>query len=252
MFISILDNYGTKPNSFGAAAGRMGVSVRGRGKLAGAPSRWPTAGADAGGLQGAPGWQPAAAGLLAQQGREPDGVGGTAAGSVPSRAARREPALDRHRWLPGAAAIQTVYPRVLHQRCWVHKMRNLLERARQRDDEEMKSGAQASTAPRRRRQAEQPFAPSAAVGSTIMARWCGNWSAICRNCCRSSAFPGICGASCAPPTSSSAVFLEVGRRTRPMVCFVNVKSVERILYSIFQRFNLEWKNRTLGIFTQAA
>ena len=36
-----------------------------------------------------------------------------------------------------------------------------------------------------------------------------------------------------------------GRRTRPMVCFVNVKSVDRIIYSIFQRFNLEWKNRTL-------
>jgi len=32
---------------------------------------------------------------------------------------------------------------------------------------------------------------------------------------------------------------------RPMVCFVNVKSVDRIIHSIFQRFNLEWKNRTL-------
>ncbi len=37
-------------------------------------------------------------------------------------------------------------------------------------------------------------------------------------------------------------FVEVRRRTRPMVCFVNVASVDRIIYSIFQRFNLEWKN----------
>jgi hypothetical protein len=37
-----------------------------------------------------------------------------------------------------------------------------------------------------------------------------------------------------------------------MVCFVNVQSVDRIIYSIFQRFNLEWKNRTLKLFTQAA
>jgi transposase-like protein len=36
-------------------------------------------------------------------------------------------------------------------------------------------------------------------------------------------------------------FVEVRRRTRPMVCFVNVQSVDRIIYSIFQRFNLEWK-----------
>ena len=35
-----------------------------------------------------------------------------------------------------------------------------------------------------------------------------------------------------------------------MVCFVNVESVDRIIYSIFQRFNLEWKTRTLSVFTQ--
>jgi transposase-like protein len=46
-------------------------------------------------------------------------------------------------------------------------------------------------------------------------------------------------------------FVEVRRRTRPMVCFVNVHSVDRIIYS-FQRFNLEWKTRTLKLFTQAA
>jgi len=28
-----------------------------------------------------------------------------------------------------------------------------------------------------------------------------------------------------------------------MVCFVNVESVDRIIFSIFQRLNLEWKNR---------
>jgi transposase-like protein len=44
-------------------------------------------------------------------------------------------------------------------------------------------------------------------------------------------------------------FVEVRRRTRPMVCFVNVASVDRIIYSIFQRFNLEWKTRTLKLFT---
>ena len=48
------------------------------------------------------------------------------------------------------------------------------------------------------------------------------------------------------------LFVEVRRRTRPMVCLVNVKSVDRIIYSIFPRFNLEWKNRTLQVFTQAA
>jgi transposase-like protein len=47
-------------------------------------------------------------------------------------------------------------------------------------------------------------------------------------------------------------FVEVRRRTRPMVCFANVQSVDRIICSIFQRFNLEWKTRILRVFTQAA
>ncbi len=49
-----------------------------------------------------------------------------------------------------------------------------------------------------------------------------------------------------------ALFVEVRRRTRPMVCFVNVENVDRIIYSIFRRFSLEWKTRTLKLFTQAA
>jgi hypothetical protein len=40
-----------------------------------------------------------------------------------------------------AAAIRTVYPRMRHQRCWVHKMRNILEKARKRDYDEVKAGA---------------------------------------------------------------------------------------------------------------
>ena len=47
-------------------------------------------------------------------------------------------------------------------------------------------------------------------------------------------------------------FVEVRRRTRPMVCFVNVESVDRIIFSIFNRFNEDWQNRILRVFTQAA
>jgi len=47
-------------------------------------------------------------------------------------------------------------------------------------------------------------------------------------------------------------FVEVRRRTGPMVYFVNVTSADRLIYSIFQRFNLEWKTCTLRFFTQAA
>ena len=43
--------------------------------------------------------------------------------------------------------------------------------------------------------------------------------------------------------------MEVRRRTRPMVLFTNMQSVERILYAIFYRFN----EHGCGLyFTQAA
>ena len=43
----------------------------------------------------------------------------------------------------GLAAIQTVYPHAQHQRCWVHKMRNILEKVRKRDYPGLKAAAQA-------------------------------------------------------------------------------------------------------------
>jgi hypothetical protein len=38
-----------------------------------------------------------------------------------------------------------------------------------------------------------------------------------------------------------------------MVCFVNVQSIERIIFSIFNRFNLEWRQPPFAnLFTQVA
>jgi len=37
-----------------------------------------------------------------------------------------------------------------------------------------------------------------------------------------------------------------------MVVFTNVASVARIIYAIFSRFNEDWKNHTLELFTHAA
>src|SRR6516165_4714521 len=107
---------------------------------------------------------------------------------------------------PGlAAAIETVYPRALHQRCWVHKMRNILEKVRRRDHDAVKADAQGSIGPKAVARPKPPFAPFAAAGDRCMARWCDNWSAICQSCYRSLASHGTCGESCAPPTSSSVV-----------------------------------------------
>lgn len=151
-----------------------------------------------------------------------------------------------------AAAIQTVYPRVLHQRCWVHKMRNILEHVRKRDYDEVKQGAQAIYRAENRRQAEAAF-------RRFRQRWQREYGPMVRRLERDLpellsffSFPRHLWKKLRTTNVIERCFVEVRRRTRPMVCFVNVKSVDRIIYSIFQRFTLEWKTRTLKLFTQAA
>jgi transposase-like protein len=154
---------------------------------------------------------------------------------------------------PGlAAAIPTVYPRVRHQRCWVHKMRNILEKVRKSDYDEVKTGAQAIYLAEGRAQAEAAF-------RRFRARWHREYGAMVRRLERDLpellsffAFPRHLWKKLRTTNVIERCFVEVRRRTRPMVCFVNVESVDRIIYSIFQRFNLEWKTRTLSVFTQAA
>ena len=151
-----------------------------------------------------------------------------------------------------AAAIQTVYPRVLHQRCWVHKMRNILEHVRKRDYDEVKRAAQAIYRADNRRQAEAAF-------RVFRQRWQREYGPMVRRLERDLpellsffSFPRHLWKKLRTTNVIERCFVEVRRRTRPMVCFVNVKSVDRIIYSIFQRFTLEWKTRTLNLFTQAA
>lgn len=154
---------------------------------------------------------------------------------------------------PGlAAAIQTVFPRSRHQRCWVHKMRNILEKVRKRDYEQVKRGAQAIYRAQSRRQAEAAF-------RSFRRAWQPQYPNMLRQLERDLpellsffALPRHLWRKLRTTNIIERCFVEVRRRTRPMVCFVNVESVDRIIYSIFQRFNLEWKTRTLKLFTQAA
>jgi putative transposase len=151
-----------------------------------------------------------------------------------------------------AAALQTVYPRVPHQRCWVHKMRNLVTAVRRRDQAAVAADARAIYQAASRQEA-------VAQARALAQRWQAPYPTLVRRLLQD--LPELLAFfSCPRPlwrklrttNSIERCFVEVRRRTRPMVCFVNVKSVDRIIYSIFNRFNLEWSQRALPAFTQAA
>lgn len=156
---------------------------------------------------------------------------------------------------PGlAAALETVYPRVPHQRCWVHKMRNLLEKVRKRDYDAVKADAQAIYRADSEYRARQAF-------ERLRVHWQGLYPGMVKRLEKDLPelltffrFPRPLWRKLRTTNVIERCFVEVRRRTRPMVCFVNVESVDRIIYAIFNGLNekVSWKNRTLQLFTQAA
>ncbi len=154
---------------------------------------------------------------------------------------------------PGlAAALETVYPRVLHQRCWAHKMRNILAHVKKKDYDAVERSAQAIYLSANRYQAQQAF-------RRFRARWQATYSGRVKRL--EKYLPALLNFFSCPREQRRSLrttniiercFVEVRRRTRPMVTFVNIQSVDRIIYTIFNYFNQKWKNHTLTIFTQAA
>jgi len=154
---------------------------------------------------------------------------------------------------PGlAAALQTVYPHVVHQRCWVHKMRNILEKVRKRDYAQVKQEAQAIYLAENLREARQAF-------RIFQSHWQVSYSPMLRQLEKDLPellsffrFPRHLWRKLRTTNVIERCFVEVRRRARPMVCFVNEESVHRIILSSFRRFNEDWRNRILRFFTQAA
>lgn len=151
-----------------------------------------------------------------------------------------------------AAAIQTVYPRAKHQRCWVHKMRNILQKVKKTDYQDVKRSAQAIY------QADGIKEARLLVKEFRM-RWVKQYPAMVKQLEKDlpellsfMSFPKNQWIKLRTTNVIERCFVEVRRRTRPMVCFVNVGSVDRIIYSIFHKFNLQWETHALRAFTQAA
>ena len=154
---------------------------------------------------------------------------------------------------PGLArALETVYPRVRHQRCWVHKMRNILDKVKRRDEKLVKRDAQKIYLAGNLAAARRAF-------ERLRFRWRSRYPAMVNKLERDLPellhffeLPRHLRRKLRTTNVIERCFVEVRRRTRPMVVFCNVESVDRIIYAIFSRFNTDWKTRTLNLFTQAA
>lgn len=136
------------------------------------------------------------------------------------------------------AALQTVYPGIPVQRCWVHRIRNFQVKCRKGDWQEMKKGLH------RIMNAKNEKAARSAAGRFVE-RWQKEYPDIV-NGLRDTleellVFFMFSDDNWRKMTrSTNAIerrFVEVRRRTRPMGVLANRTSMDRILYAIFKNEN---------------
>jgi transposase-like protein len=148
------------------------------------------------------------------------------------------------------AALEVVYPFTPHQRCWFHKMQNVVNKVRKRNRKAVVSGAQRIYEAHSRRTAIAAFWRWAE-------RWRGDEPKAVQ--CIESDLEALLAHFQEPPALRATlrtinpierVFREVRRRTRPMTVMNNNESLERIAYSVFHRLNTQWEKNPLWTSTQ--
>jgi putative transposase len=143
-------------------------------------------------------------------------------------------------------ALELIYPDVPRQACWVHVLRNVAQRLRVRDREaclhlarriyHARSRPAAERALQQWREAWRRPAPKAVA--TLLR----DWEALL-------AFYTVPAADWRRVRTTNAIeraFREIRRRTRPMTCFTNLASCDRIIYAVVHAFNLKQAGRPLS------
>ncbi len=150
---------------------------------------------------------------------------------------------DGHRGLH--AALDLVYPHVPRQACWVHVLRNVAQHLRVRDRERCLHLARRIYQARDRAAAERALQQWVRawrrVAPKAVACMLRDWEALL-------AFfqtPGRDWRRVRTTNAIERVFREIRRRTRPMTCFTNTASCERIVFAITRATNKRWEGRLL-------
>lgn len=149
-------------------------------------------------------------------------------------------------------ALETVYPYVDVQRCWAHKLRNVAAKLPRKHQDACLAGAKAIYLSKTEREAVGKFKT-----------WAQEWRVAAPNAvacidqdleellnflkCPSSHWRKI-----RTTNAIERAFREVRRRTRPMSCFQNKESVDRIIYGVINHLNQSWREKPLDQFTHKA
>ena len=167
-------------------------------------------------------------------------------------------------------ALEVVYPRIPRQHCWAHKMRNVLDKVKRADQEQVKKDLRQISHAKNRQAASKAYwafckkyrqSYAEAVKSLeseiddllsfyqvkLSPEEGQGLDALGRHKAQMSLWLKI-----RTTNLIERAFREVKRRTRPMGVFGNTNSMERILYAVFYHLNSKGQEVPSLLFTQNA
>lgn len=147
-------------------------------------------------------------------------------------------------------ALQIVYPKVLTQRCWAHKTRNVLDKVKKADQQAVKKALNRISHALTHRKATEAY-------WRFALRWREDYPRAVA-CLEKDLDQLLCFFQIKRPELWSRLrttnliersFREVRRRTRPMKVMANTQSLQRIVFAVFHHLNQNWSENTPKKFT---
>jgi putative transposase len=143
------------------------------------------------------------------------------------------------------AAIQMVYPQAKHQRCWVHKMRNVVGRLKVRQREACVSQLRTVYQSKNITEARERYRAWAEAWRKEAPEAVASIEKDLEELLNFLSEPIELAKKLRTTNVIERSFREVRRRTNPMSSFNNRESCERIIYAIFTHQNDRWKDRPI-------
>lgn len=147
-------------------------------------------------------------------------------------------------------AVDLVYPFVKRQRCWAHKMRNVANYLKKKHRDQCIKEAGTIYRAQNKKEAERAYN-----------KWAKEWHLVAPKAVRCIEkdleellnfyyCPKKMWIKLRTTNVIERAFREVRRRTKPMTCFNNTQSIERIVFAVLNHLNEQWGKKPLKEFTQ--
>lgn len=148
------------------------------------------------------------------------------------------------------SALEDVFPQAKTQRCWFHKMSNVLAKVRKKHVAACLRGLRKVYTASHRRAAEAAYAAWARAWAHTEPKAVACVEADLEALLAFYAFPEPHRRMIRTTNAIERCFREVRRRTRPIGCFMNEASIERIIYALFSAMNAKWAGKPCKAFKE--